>query len=96
MITYVASIKVEPEKQAEFEALMGDLMKAVHANEPGIPFYQLCRMPSDPRAYRMIEFYDDQAAIDHHMQTEWFQKAAARFGEFFAEPPTLEQLETVF
>ena len=64
MIVIIATLQVIPGKTEVFERFMADLAKSVIANEPDTHVYQLCRIPGLENAYRMIEFYTDQAAID--------------------------------
>jgi quinol monooxygenase YgiN len=95
MIVIIATLQVIPGKTEVFERFMADLAKSVIANEPDTHVYQLCRIPGLENAYRMIEFYTDQAAIDAHVQTPWFKEALPKFHETLAAKPQLEFLDSI-
>ena len=42
-IGVIATLRVQPDKEAEFEAVFAELAPAVRANEPGNSFYKLFR-----------------------------------------------------
>ena len=50
--------------------------------EPGCRFYQPCLAPQDPHVFRIVEIYDDQAALEAHASSDHFGEIAA--GEAFS------------
>ena len=81
MIGIVATIKVKPGMEKEFEAVAKELVAKVNANEPGCKLYTVCRGEA-PRSYVFMERYVDQAAGDHHRSTDYFKELGRRIGHF--------------
>lgn len=95
MIVLVATLTVQPDKTAQFEAVFTELAAQVRANEKGCRLYQLTRTRKDAGVYKVLELYDDQAALDAHMQTEYFKGAAGKFGGLLAGKVDAEFLDAV-
>ena len=55
MIGVVATLKVQPDKTAEFEAVFLDLAAKVKGNEPGCLLYQLTRSKTEAGTYKVLE-----------------------------------------
>ena len=73
MISIIATFIVSRANAEAFEAVAAELVAATRANEPGVKLYTLVRNAKDPTQYRMIEMYEDQAALDAHMTSDWFK-----------------------
>jgi quinol monooxygenase YgiN len=95
MIGIVATIPVQPGKQAEFEAIFANLAAAVRADEPGNVFYQLCRSREDAQSYKVLELYKDQAAVEAHRASAHFRAAGPLLGGVVAGPPVIEVLDAL-
>ncbi|MDR3509951.1 MAG: putative quinol monooxygenase [Caulobacteraceae bacterium] len=95
MIGVVATLKVQPEKAAEFEAVFTALAAQVKANEPGNLAYQLTRSRTEPGIYKVLELYKDEDALKLHGGTEYFKAAGAQMGPFMAGRPEIEYLDAV-
>lgn len=95
MIALVVTFAVDEAKTAEFEAIIAGLTQATLAGEPGAKMYQLCRSAGQPIDYRLLELYEDQAALDHHMQSEWFKAGGKKLAGVLTGRPKIEQFETV-
>lgn len=80
MIAIIATFTVPEDKAEAFEAIAGELVAATNANEPGVKLYTLVRSAAEPTQYRMMELYENQAAIDAHMASEWFRAGGAETG----------------
>ena len=80
MILLIVTVTVEPAHAAEFEKVLGVLAASSLANEPGTLTYKLARSEDDPRCYRIVEIYQDQAALDAHMASEWLKTAGQAIG----------------
>ena len=63
MLGVVATIKVKPGMEQQFEAVAKELVAKVNANEPGCRLYALHRAEA-PQTYVFMERYADQAAVD--------------------------------
>lgn len=94
MLGLVATIKVKPGTGAQFEAVAKELVAKVLANEPGCKLYALHRAEA-PDTYVFLERYVDEAAVEHHRQTEYFKAIGKRMGEFMAGRPELQRLVEV-
>ena len=86
MIAIIATLSVRPDRIEPFEARFLQLVAAVKAEEPGARMYQLVRSATDVGDYRVMEVYEDQAALDRHMGSEHF-KAAGRDLQVFMTAP---------
>ncbi len=78
MLGIVATIKVKPGMEQQFEAVAKELVAKVNANEPACRLYALHRSEA-PQTYVFMERYADQAAVEAHRSTDYF-KALGRNG----------------
>ena len=74
MIALVAKLNVAPGKEAEFEKVMLGLAEQVRANEDANHLYTLVK---DDDGYAVLELYDDDAALQTHMQSSHFREAGS-------------------
>jgi quinol monooxygenase YgiN len=95
MIGVVATLKVQPEKSADFETVFLDLQNRVKANEPGCLVYQLTKSRTDAGVYKVLELYASEDALKHHGGTDYFKAAGAAMGPFMAGRPDIEYLDAV-
>ena len=93
MLMVVATLPIQPEKTAEFEAVFKDLAKQVQANEKGCERYELCRSTVDPNTYVVVEKYADGAALATHSQTPYFQEFMGKAPGFLAGAPEISVLK---
>jgi quinol monooxygenase YgiN len=93
-IAVIATLHINPGMEAQFETAFAPLQAAVNANEPGNRLYQLTRS-AEAGLYKVLEIYDDQAAIDAHRASDHFKTLGAALGPCMAGRPDLERLETV-
>ena len=94
MLGVVATLKVKPGMEGEFEAVAKELVAKVNANEPGCVLYALHRSEA-PHTYVFMERYRDQAAVDAHRATEYFKALGRRMGEFMDGRPEVMRLREV-
>ena len=90
-IGVIATLRVQPGKEADFEAAFAELAAAVNANEPGNSFYRLFRT-DETGTYKVLECYDDAAAVEAHSASDHFRTIGARLGPCLAGAPELEKL----
>jgi quinol monooxygenase YgiN len=95
MIGIVATLKVQEGKAAEFEAIFTELAQKVRANEPGNLCYQLTRSRADPNTYKVLELYQDEAAVTAHGQSEYFRDLGRKMGPCMGGRPEIETLDGV-
>src|SRR4029079_7503355 len=81
MLGVVATIKVKPGMEQQFEAVAKELVAKVHANEPGCRLYALHRAEA-PQTYVFMERYTDQAAVEAHRATDYVKALGRKMGEF--------------
>ena len=71
-----------------------ELAAAVNADEPGNSYYRLFR--TDERGtYKVLECYDNPAAVEAHRASSHFREIGARFGPWLAAAPEIERLAAV-
>jgi quinol monooxygenase YgiN len=95
MLTIIGHVQVQPERRAEFERLFLEYAARVKANEPGALVYQLNRSRDAADGYAVIEIYRDQAALEAHRATAYFQPAIAAMAACLAGEPRTEFLDSV-
>ncbi|HRE35975.1 MAG: antibiotic biosynthesis monooxygenase [Sphingopyxis sp. 65-8] len=93
-IGIIATLRVQPDKEAEFEAVFAELAPAVRANEPGNSFYKLFRT-AEAGVYKVLECYDDEAAVAAHRASDHFRTLGAKLGPCLAGAPEIESLPGV-
>ena len=81
MIGIVATLRIKPGMEKEFEAVAKELVAKVRASEPGCVLYAL-HHGEQPHIYVFMERYTDQAAVDAHRATDYFKALGRRMGEY--------------
>jgi len=95
MIAIIATFSVAEANAEAFEAVAAELVAATNANEPGVRLYTLVRNAKDPTEYRMMELYEDQAAIEAHTASEWYKAAGPKFGPLLGGRPKIEHYTVI-
>ena len=95
MIGVVAVIRVKEGREADFEQGFREMTAQVKANEPANRMYQLTRSRSEPRTYKVLELYDDEAALEAHQKSEHYKAGGLRLRDVAAGPPEVELLDAV-
>lgn len=93
-IGIVATLRVQPGKEEEFEGVFAELAPAVQANEAGNSYYKLFRT-AETGVYKVLECYDDDAAVDAHRASDHFRSLGAKLGPCLAGAPEIERLSAV-
>jgi quinol monooxygenase YgiN len=94
MLGVVATLKVKPGMEKEFEAVAKDLVARVNANERGCTLYAL-HHGETAGTYVFMERYADQAAVDAHRATEYFKSLGRKMGEYMDGRPEVLRLREV-
>ena len=94
MLGVVATLKVKPGMEKEFEAVAKDLVAKVNANEPRCTLYAL-HHGETPGTYVFMERYADQAAVEAHRATEHFKSLGRKMGEYMDGRPEVIRLREV-
>jgi quinol monooxygenase YgiN len=71
MKTTTILLKVLPEKQEEFEALVSQLVKDVNANEPDPKIYEVRKCQDDPLSYFYFFCFADEAAQQSYQDADY-------------------------
>ncbi len=94
MLGVVATIKVKPGMEKEFEAVAKELVAKVNASEPGCKLYAL-HHGEQPHTYVFMERYADQAAVEAHRATDYFKALGRKMGEYMEGRPEVMRLTEV-
>jgi quinol monooxygenase YgiN len=90
----LAVLKAKPGKQQALKAGLLSLIEPTRA-EPGNLDYVLFERRDEPGTFYMREAFKDQAALDAHFATPYFQRFAATADDLLSEPLQLIFLEQV-
>jgi quinol monooxygenase YgiN len=66
MTTFIATLKVKPGFEAEFERLQAELSQITHATEPDTIVYDVLRHRDQPGTYVVYGRFKDDAAFQLH------------------------------
>ena len=72
--TFIARLKVKPEKREEFIACQTELKRLVHAEEPDAWVYEVLQSDDDPDLFFCVATFKDEAAFDHHMHIDFHER----------------------
>jgi len=95
MLGVVATLKVKPGMERDFEAVAKELVAKVNANEHGCKLYALHRLDGDAPTYVFMERYVDQAAVEAHRATDYFKTLGRKMGEFMEGRPDVMRMREV-
>ena len=90
-IGIIATLRVQPGKEEAFESVFSELAAAVNANESGNSYYKLFRTEA-AGVYKVLECYDNDAAVEAHRASEHFRTLGAKLGPCLAGAPEIERL----
>jgi len=94
MLGVVATLKVKPGMETQFETVAKELVAKVNANEKGCKLYALHKAET-PGTYVFMERYTDQAAVEAHRATEYFKALGRKMGEYMDGRPEVLRLKEV-
>ncbi len=94
MLAVVATIKVKPGMERDFEAVAMQLVQKVNAAEPGCKLYTLCKGEA-PLTYVFLERYTDEAATQAHRASDHFKDLGRKMGAFMDGPPQVLRMKEV-
>jgi quinol monooxygenase YgiN len=95
MLVIVTSIKVKEGLNGAFEAVFRSATAEVQAHEPDTLMYQLVRSRDDSQAYRLIEMFRHDDALDMHMKMPHVQNMMLKLKGMFESQPQQEMHDTV-
>ena len=91
-IGIVATLKVKPGKESEFEAVFLDLQAHVKKSEPGALQYEVFKSKT-PSTYIVMEQYKTEADLAAHRTTPHMAAAGPKLGAVLDGRPGIELLE---
>ena len=94
-ITVIAKLKVQPGKDADFEAAAKQMIATVKESEPGTLTYILHKNTKDPTEFVYYEVYQDQASFDSHGKTDHMKAFGGKIGSLLAGRPEIAILTEV-
>ena len=95
MIGLIATLRINEGKAELFEDIFREVMDLVRAQEPGCLVYQLTKSREAANLYRVLELYQDQAALDAHSKSDELRDAFARLAQCLHGRPEIEYLDGV-
>lgn len=90
----IAILKATPGQREALSAALRALVPSTR-QEPGCLDYTLFELRDEPGSFYMRESFKDQAALDAHFATPYFQAFEKRFDELLDEPIRLVFLEKI-
>lgn len=95
MIGVVAVIRAKEGREQAFEQAFAEMTAKVKAVEPGNKMYQLTRSRTEPRTYKVLEMYDDQAALEAHGASDHYKEGGRKLRDLVEGRPEVELLDAV-
>ena len=95
-VTQSIRLNILPDKVAEFEALVAQLVRDVHANEPGVKVYEVRRVKDQPLTYVYFLSFEDQAAFDRYSAADWHTQMSPKAVACLDGAPVFEDLESFY
>lgn len=92
MIGQTIRLKVQAGKEAEFEALVAQLMRDVTSNEPG-SVYDVRRVRGEPQTYFYFISFPDQAGFDRYMAADYHTQMSPKALAILDGEPSYEDLD---
>ena len=95
-VTSTIRLTILPDKVKEFEGLVAQLVRDVHANEPGVKVYEVRRVKNDPLTYVYFLSFKDQAASDRYSAADWHTQMSPKAMACLDGAPIFEDLESFY
>ena len=83
-----------PEKQAQAEALLSELLAPTHREE-GCILYALHRDVDDPHRFVFVERWATRELNEKHLTSDYFQSRLKELPELFSEGPDVTYYEAL-
>jgi quinol monooxygenase YgiN len=74
MQALVVEFRIKPAFIDAFNRAIVENARASRETEPGCRQFDVCRDPADPALFFLYELYDDEAAIQAHLQTTHYRQ----------------------
>lgn len=83
--SFIAQLRVRPDRRAELIRLQTEMKTLVQQQEPGALVYELFQSDEDPDLFQCIATFSDDAAFDYHMQVDFHTRLVPEIFECLAE-----------
>ena len=74
MTCFIATLKIKPGHEADFERVQAELSKLTHENEPDTFVYDIIRSRTKPDTYVVYARFKDEAAFQFHQATPFHDR----------------------
>jgi len=89
-------LKILPDKVEEFERLVAQLVRDIHANEPGALVYEVRRVKGQPLTYMYFLSFENQAAFDRYSAADYHTQMSPKAVACLDGAPVFEDLESFY
>lgn len=96
MVSLAIRLKIKADRVREFEGLVAQLVRDVHAQEPGCRVYEVRRVKDVPLTYVYFIVFADQAAYDRYAAAPWHTEMAPKAVACLDGDPVFETLEPFY
>lgn len=73
MLALVVEFRIKAESIAAFGVAIAENARLSRESEPGCRQFDVCRDPADPALFHLYELYDDEAAIQAHLDSPHYR-----------------------
>lgn len=84
MTCFIATLKIKPGREAEFERLQRELSQLTHAHEPEVHVYDVLRHREHKNVYIVSARFASEAVFQAHMKIDFHERLV---------PPILDCVE---
>ena len=91
MQALIVEFLVRPEHVRSLDAAVCENAQVSRSSEPGCRQFDVCRDPAQKQSFFLYELYDDEAAVQAHLQSAHFQAFSAATGAW-VEHKTVRRL----
>ncbi|MDH5176998.1 MAG: antibiotic biosynthesis monooxygenase [Gammaproteobacteria bacterium] len=74
MPCFIATLKIKPGHEADFERLQAELSQLTHAHEPDTFVYDIIRSRDNANTYVVYARFKDEAAFQLHQGTDFHER----------------------
>jgi quinol monooxygenase YgiN len=85
MIVMIAEVVALPGRAQGYEDCFRALQKVVAEMEPRTILYQSGKCREEPFTYRAVEIFEDQEAMDFHLESDWLKEGWSEMEKCIAE-----------
>ena len=92
MIVVHATVPVDPDRRAEVESLIEEMV-ARSREEPGTISYDAAADLESDATIHFVERYEDEAALDAHFESDHYEAFATDLGEYLTGRPSVTRYD---